>query len=119
MTSLLVSLLVFAALAAGVLFASARALPAAEEEESLNSGQAACQASQAYWRELGQARDWESLKAQVRRWQERTAPGWSESEVEQVARNLNQAVFRFAVPGARGMAGGQQQLTMSDRPQQP
>ena len=105
MTSLLVSCLLFAALAALILFAYARTLPGPMEDELLYSGAApAYQAVQAYWGELGQARDWESLKLQVRRWQQVTAPGCSECEVEQMARNLNQAVFRFAMPMGEGAA---------------
>jgi hypothetical protein len=105
MTSLLVSFLLFAALAAGILFAYARTLPGPMEDELLYSGaDPAYQAIQAYWGELGQARDWEGLKLQVRRWQQVTAPGCSESEVEQMARHLNQAVFRFAMPMGEGTA---------------
>ena len=47
----------------------------------------------------------ESLKLQVRRWQQVTAPGCSEREIEQMARSLNQAVFRFAMPAGDGTAG--------------
>lgn len=54
--------------------------------------------AQHYWRELGQARDWDGLKAQVRQWQELAGPGWTEAEVEDIARHLNQAVYRFAEP---------------------
>ena len=106
MTSLLVSFLLFAGLAAGILFAYARSLPGPVEDELLYSGAApAYQAIQAYWGELGQARDWEGLKLQVRRWQQVTAPGCSETEIEQMARNLNQAVFRFAMPMGDGPSG--------------
>ena len=38
----------------------------------------ACHSVQMHWRTLSQARDWDSLKAQVRRWQNTAALQWSE-----------------------------------------
>jgi hypothetical protein len=99
MMSLIVSLLVLAAVAAGAIFVYADTPMPSSGEGGLCAGHAtAYHEPQLYWRELGQARDWESLKAQVRRWQEIARPGFGESEIEEIARNLNQAVFRFAVP---------------------
>ena len=100
MTYLLLPLLLIAAIAAAGIFAFADTLPPSAGEELMFSGHAsAYQDTQAYWSELGQAHDWDSLKAQVRRWQEIAKPGWAEADIEDVARSLNQAVFRFAEPG--------------------
>lgn len=99
MTYLLVSMLVLAALATAAMAVLAGALPASLDDEP-GCGGLSCTYAQAHarWHALGQARDWESLQMQVRRWQAVAAPGWSESEIEQVARSLNQAVFRFMEP---------------------
>lgn len=99
MTYLLVSMLVFAAMATAAMAVLTGALPAALEDE-LGAGGLPCTYAQAHarWHQLGQARDWESLQMQMRRWQAVATPGWSESEIEQVARSLNQAVFRFMEP---------------------
>ena len=55
----------------------------------------ACHSSQLHWREQRQARDWDSLKAQVRRWQGNAGLGWSEADVTEVARHLNDTIYRF------------------------
>jgi len=112
MASFLVFVTVFAALAASALFVYAGTVPGPDEDDPLYPGAApAYQATQAYWQGMGQASDWESLKAQVRRWRQVTAPGCSESEVEQVARHLNRAVFRFEMPTGDGFGAGQHSLT--------
>jgi len=55
----------------------------------------ACHSSQLHWRDQRQARDWDSLKAQVRRWQGNAGLGWSEADVTEVARHLNDTIYRF------------------------
>jgi mono/diheme cytochrome c family protein len=54
-----------------------------------------CHSSQMHWRDQRRARDWDSLKAQVRRWQGNAGLGWSEADVVQVARYLNDAIYRY------------------------
>jgi hypothetical protein len=71
---------------------------AAPLDEELADGTGAYRAAHDRWHALGQARDWDSLRSQVRRWQAAGNPGWSESEIDEVARSLNRAVFRFAEP---------------------
>jgi hypothetical protein len=39
--------------------------------------------------------DWESLKAQVRRWQGVANLQWSDDDVVQVARYLNDTIYRY------------------------
>ena len=99
MLYLLIPLLLIAAIAAGGGFAYAKMLPPADAAEpalpALGAGQ---HQAQLYWRELEQAHDWASLKAQLRRWHRAANPGWDEAQIDEVTRALNQAVFRFAEP---------------------
>lgn len=55
----------------------------------------ACHASEVHWRGQKLAVDWDSLKAQVRRWQASIGLGWSEEEVTDVARYLNASYYNF------------------------
>lgn len=54
-----------------------------------------CHTQQMHWRTLKQARDWDTLKAQVARWQDVAKLGWSDADVEEVARYLNQTIYQF------------------------
>ncbi len=60
-----------------------------------------CHNSQIHWRDQRIATDWESLKAQVRRWQARALLGWSDADIVEVTRHLNETVYRFAPPTDR------------------
>jgi mono/diheme cytochrome c family protein len=51
-----------------------------------------CHSTQLHWREQRQARDWDSLKAQVRRWQGTAGLGWSDEDIVAVARHLHDRV---------------------------
>lgn len=55
----------------------------------------ACHTTQMHWRDQRRATDWNSLKAQVRRWQATAQLGWSESDIAEVARHLNDTIYRF------------------------
>lgn len=102
MLYLSIFILLIAAIVFGGGFAFTERLSKSEAEElpsHLSSGPN--HLAQQYWRELEQARDWEGLKAQLRRWQQVANPGWDEAQIDEVTRALNQAVFRFAEP-ARG-----------------
>ena len=54
-----------------------------------------------HWRTLRQARDWDSLKAQVRRWQATANLGWTEADITEVARHLNDTIYQFPQPSER------------------
>lgn len=54
-----------------------------------------CHSTQMHWRDQRQARDWDSLKAQVRRWQGNAALGWSDADIAEVARHLNDTIYRY------------------------
>jgi hypothetical protein len=58
----------------------------------------ACHNSQVHWRDQRLARDWPGLVAQVRGWQARANLAWGESDVLEVARHLNDTIYRFERP---------------------
>jgi cytochrome c5 len=60
-----------------------------------------CHNTQMHWRTRKQARDWDSLKAQVRRWQATANLGWTEADVTDVARHLNETIYQFPQPHER------------------
>lgn len=55
----------------------------------------ACHTTQMHWRDQRAASDWPRLKAQVRRWQGATSLAWSDSDILEVARYLNDTFYRF------------------------
>jgi mono/diheme cytochrome c family protein len=58
----------------------------------------ACHDSQRHWRDQRLARDWPSLLAQVREWQARAILHWSNADIVEVARHLNDTIYRFPRP---------------------
>ena len=58
----------------------------------------ACHNSQVHWRDQRLARDWPGLLAQVRDWQARANLSWDEADVVEVARHLNDTIYRFERP---------------------
>lgn len=55
----------------------------------------ACHNSQMHWRDKRLATDWASLRAQVRRWQDVAKLGWSDDDIREVTRYLNDRIYRF------------------------
>jgi len=55
----------------------------------------ACHNARVHWREQRLATDWNSLRAQVRRWQATQKLRWSDVDVEEVARYLNTYYYDF------------------------
>lgn len=58
----------------------------------------ACHTEQVHWRSKKLAKNWKSLVAQVSRWQEVDKRGWSDNEVEEVARYLNALHYGYKAP---------------------
>lgn len=54
-----------------------------------------CHTQQMHWRDRRLAHDWESLKGQVRRWQDVSHLQWSDEDVNAVARYLNDSFYHF------------------------
>jgi hypothetical protein len=55
----------------------------------------ACHSTQMHWRDKRVATDWDSLREQVRLWQDRNQLSWSEDDIVEVTRYLNQRIYRF------------------------
>jgi mono/diheme cytochrome c family protein len=87
------------AAAALTLAASARAQAGgpwpARGELLYNTHCIACHNERMHWREQKLAYDWETLKAQVVRWQHAAKLDWSQAEVVEVARYLNETIYRY------------------------
>ena len=58
----------------------------------------ACHTTQMHWRNDRLAVNWESLKAQVRRWQGNADLAWSEADITEVSRYLNDTIYRYPAP---------------------
>ena len=60
-----------------------------------------CHTTQMHWRDDRQAIDWDSLKAQVRRWQASAGLQWGEPDITEVSRYLNETIYRYPIPADR------------------
>jgi hypothetical protein len=69
-----------------------------------------CHSTQMHWRAQRQARDWDTLKNQVRRWQATANLRWTEADITDVARHLNETIYQFPEPQERA------QLSPPDSP---
>jgi hypothetical protein len=49
-----------------------------------------------HWRDNKMATDWNSLEAQVRRWQAANMLQWNEDDIGEVTRYLNDSYYHFA-----------------------
>jgi mono/diheme cytochrome c family protein len=58
----------------------------------------ACHTAQVHWRDRKAATDWATLRVEVRRWQAAAQLGWSDEDITEVARYLNQRYYRFTQP---------------------
>lgn len=55
----------------------------------------ACHTEQLHWRDKKLAHDWSTLKAQVARWQSAAKLEWSNAEIVDVSRYLNETIYRY------------------------
>ncbi|MET0208849.1 MAG: hypothetical protein ABW220_07380, partial [Burkholderiaceae bacterium] len=55
----------------------------------------ACHTTEMHWRDKKVATDWTSLKFQVRRWQGASGLDWSEGDIQEVSRYLNESIYRY------------------------
>jgi len=55
----------------------------------------ACHNARVHWRDQRLAKDWNGLRAQVRRWQAIQKLRWSDADVDEVARYLNTYYYDF------------------------
>lgn len=54
-----------------------------------------CHLTEVHWRDQRLAHDWTTLRSQVQRWQENIGIGWSQDQVDAVAKYLNDLYYRF------------------------
>lgn len=54
-----------------------------------------CHTKEMHWRDNRKATNWESLKAEVKRWQANASLQWSESDIAQVAAYLNDTIYHY------------------------
>jgi len=54
-----------------------------------------CHTTEMHWRDKRSANNWPSLKAQVRRWQEAASLAWSDGDILDVSRYLNESTYHF------------------------
>ena len=97
MTSLLFTrILLLTALQSACVIAYAQAAIAPTRGELLYTTHCiACHNSDIHWRDQRKVTDGESLKQQVGRWQAIVSLQWSEDDIAQVARHLNDTIYRF------------------------
>jgi mono/diheme cytochrome c family protein len=55
----------------------------------------ACHSAQIHWRDKKIATDWDSLKAEVQRWQGIAGQVWSDNDIVEVARYLNARYYHY------------------------
>ena len=58
----------------------------------------ACHNTEMHWRDKKLAKDWKTLRAEVRRWQRFSGLRWSNDEVTAVARYLNTLYYHYPAP---------------------
>ena len=79
-----------------------------------------CHNAQMHWRDSRIVTDGASLQAQVRRWQERAQLNWSEADIVEVTRHLNETIYRFALPQDKaGLGGGPALAALGLQPPSP
>ena len=58
----------------------------------------ACHTTQVHWRDQRLAKDWASLRMQVRRWERNAGLTWDEEDIEAVSDYLNRLYYQFPDP---------------------
>jgi mono/diheme cytochrome c family protein len=58
-----------------------------------------CHTVQMHWRKASVVRSWQDLQDQVTRWQSSARLGWSQDDITQVARYLNDTFYRMPQTG--------------------
>jgi hypothetical protein len=61
-----------------------------------------CHSTEVHWRDKSAASEWSSLRDQVHRWQDAASLAWSENDILEVARFLNDRHYHFEVPAEQG-----------------
>jgi mono/diheme cytochrome c family protein len=75
----------------------------------------ACHSSNIHWREKKLVTDLDSLKTQVRHWQNSIKLDWAEEEIEDVVRYLNALYYHFPETDRNGLQEGRKVFQSSNR----
>lgn len=59
----------------------------------------ACHTTQMHWRDDKQAKDWNGIQMQVRRWQAIAGLRWSDADITEVSRYLNNTIYKYPQTG--------------------
>ena len=59
----------------------------------------ACHTTQLHWRDKKQATNWTGIEAQVRRWQGISGLAWSNADITEVSRYLNNTIYKYPQTG--------------------
>jgi mono/diheme cytochrome c family protein len=54
-----------------------------------------CHTTEMHWRDKRSASNWPGLKVQVRRWQDAASLAWSDHDILDVSRYLNETIYHF------------------------
>lgn len=76
----------------------------------------ACHTTQVHWRDQRRATDLDSLREQVRLWQNRSSQSWSEEDIDEVTRYLDESIYRFGPPAGRAALDAGKIATGEGRP---
>lgn len=88
------------ALGLGSAAALAQAAPVPDRGQLLYATHCiACHTAQVHWRDRKLATDWPRLKQQVRLWQAAARLGWTDADIVDVARHLNETIYRLPLTG--------------------
>lgn len=103
----LLRILVLAALAGVITMARSQGPPAQSRGQLLHSTHCInCHTSQVHGRDDRVAHDWNGLKAQVRRCQSNASLQWTEADITEVVRYLNEAIYHYPQTSDRvGLSG--------------
>lgn len=95
MTDVLLRLRLIAFVACGSLAGAAPACAQSRGEALYFMHCGSCHKAEMHWRASRAVTDWPSLQAEVRKWQVVASLGWTEDEVLDVARYLNDSIYHF------------------------
>lgn len=96
------------ALTAGAVGAQAQQAVPSRGELLYETHCKACHTTQLHWRDRRQAGDWPSLKGWVGHWQRELELGWSEADITDVARYLNDRYYHHPQGSDRSAGAGPQ-----------
>lgn len=93
---------IFAVLAicfGNIAVAGAQTIPEPQRGELLYSNHCiACHSTQIHWRDKKLAKDYQSLLAEIGRWQKLGGLGWNDEDISVVARYLNTLHYHYPAP---------------------